>query len=605
MPAHPPKKTPSGRSPVAVARRALAAWHRVAPLVRTSRLKLTLLVVCSLLAGLAEAGLLAVVGAIAGALSHGSDQVTVGVGPASMSASVTVMILAGVVGAVVRGALQVLLAFLPASMSAQAVADLRRRLFDAFVAAGWPVKATERDGHFQSLMTTHVNAASFAIINIGTGISVSLVFLTLLVSAFVLSLPAALLLTVASAGIFMLLRPLARRLRRHAAALSAENIEYSKGVQEVVLMAEETEVFGTSRSYLDSFHRLIDGIRQPMLRTRFLAQAVPSLYQSVALLLLVLALGVISVIGLDQLATLAAVVLILLRALTYGQQIQTSVTALDERLPFMHRLADAIERYRSQPRQDGERPLPDRIDRVAMRGVHYAYDGGQDVLRNVTFTVSRGETIGVAGPSGAGKSSLIQLLLRLRTPARGTVEVNGTDVRAFRREDWQRRVAYVPQTPQLIWGTVAENIRFYRPHLTQEQLEAAARRAQIHDDIMSWPQGYDTIVGQRASAVSGGQRQRLCLARALADDPEILVLDEPTSALDVRSEALVKGSLHDLKGTITMFLVGHRLSTLSFCDRIMVVAGGCLDAFAPPAELSATNPFFREVTELTRRQTSA
>jgi len=600
--AHPAKRR---SNPIAVAGKARAAWRRLAPFFRTSRLKMVLLVTGSVVAGMAEAALLGVVGAIAGALSTGASDVPLKVGPLDLSGSLDVMLVVGVGMAVVRGALQLMLAYLPASMSAHAVASLRRLLFDSFTSAAWPVKASERDGQFQSLMTTHVNSTSYAIITLGQGISAALVFVTLLVSAFILSLPAAVMLIVVSSGIFLLLRPVASRLRRHAAALSTENIEYAKGVQEVVLMAEETEVFGASPAYLDSFHRQINEIRRPMLRTRFLAQGVPSLYQSVALLLLVLALGVIASVGMNEIASLAAVVLILLRALTYGQQVQTAVTGLDERLPFMHHLADAVERYATNPRQDGERHLPEVVERIGMRGVHFGYSSDKEVLKGVTFSVARGEAIGIAGPSGAGKSSLVQLLLRLRIPTAGALEVNSTDVREFRRDDWQRRVAYVPQTPQLIWGTVADNIRFYRAHLTQEDIETAARRAQIHDEIMSWENGYDTVVGQRAAAVSGGQRQRICLARALADRPEILVLDEPTSALDVRSEALVKESLHELKGSITMFMVGHRLSTLTFCDRIMVVADGRLDAFAPPQELLGTNSFYREVTELTRQQSGA
>jgi ATP-binding cassette, subfamily B, bacterial len=603
VPANADRPPAKGRAnPVAVARKARAAWRRLAPFFRTSRLKMFLLVAGSVVAGTAEAALLAIVGAIAGALSTGGNEVTLQVGPLGLNEPLEVMFLLGVGMAVVRGALQLMLAYLPASMSAHAVANLRRLLFDSFTGAAWPVKASERDGQFQSLMTTHVNSTSYAIITLGQGISAALVFVTLLVSAFVLSLPAAVMLTVVSAGIFLMLRPVARRLRRHAAALSTENIEYSKGVQEVVLMAEETEVFGASPTYLDSFHRQIDGIRQPMLRTRFLAQGVPALYQSVALLLLVLALGVIATVGMDEIAGLAAVVLILLRALTYGQQVQTALTGLDERVPFMHHLADAVERYNANPRQDGDRHLPEAVGRIGMRGVRFGYGPDKEILKGLTFSVTRGEAIGIAGPSGAGKSSLVQLLLRLRVPTAGAVEVDGTDVREFRRDDWQHRVAYVPQTPQLIWGTVADNIRFYRAHLTQEEIEAAARRAQIHDEIMSWENGYDTVVGQRAAAVSGGQRQRICLARALADRPEILVLDEPTSALDVRSEALVNESLHELKGTITLFMVGHRLSTLSFCDRIMVVDDGRIEALAPPGELLTTNSFYREVTELTRQQ---
>ena len=180
--------------------------------------------------------------------------------------------------------------------------------------------------------------------------------------------------------------------------------------------------------------------------------------------------------------------------------------------------------------------------------------------------------------------------------------INGVDARLMRRDQWRRRVAYVPQTPQLLWGTVADNIRFYRPHLSDVQVQVAARRAHIHDEIMSWPAGYDTVVGQRAAAVSGGQRQRLCLARALADGPDVLILDEPTSALDVRSEAAVQDSLESLRGEVLLFLVAHRLTTVSICDRVMVIVDGRLQALDKPAQLLIDNDFYREVNEITRRQ---
>ncbi|MFD1506953.1 ABC transporter ATP-binding protein [Georgenia yuyongxinii] len=600
----PPARQPRPRTnPVTVLRRATAAWRRLSPFFRTSPTQMLLLVIGSVIAGFAEAALLGLVAAIAGALSQGQTEVAVHVGPVSLHASGGVMLGAAAALAVTRGALQLLLAYLPASMSARAVASLRRRLFDAFTVSAWPVKAAERDGQFQSLMSTHINSSSQAIISLGNGLSVLLVFFSLLVSAFALNLPAAVVLTVASVGLFLGLRPLAGRLRRQASKLSAENIEYSKAVQEVVLMAEETEVFGATRTYRDGFYTLIDAVRQPMLRTRFLSSAVPTLYQSIALLMLVVALAVVSLMGTERIATLGGVVLILVRALTYGQQIQTAMTNLDERIPFMHRLADAIENYVSHPRQDGEQPLP-VIEWFGLRDVGYTYPGGREVLRGVSFTVAMGEAIGVVGPSGAGKSSLVQMLLRLRDPAHGSVQVNGRDVREFRRDDWQRRVAYVPQTPQLIWGTVADNIRYHRPHLSDADVEAAARRARIHDEIMSWPDGYDTVVGQRAAAVSGGQSQRICLARALADQPEVLILDEPTSALDVRSEALVHESLGQLKGEMLIFLVAHRLTTLSFCDRVMVVVDGQIEDFDAPDHLLATNGFFREITEITRSRSN-
>jgi ATP-binding cassette subfamily B protein len=602
---NPPTPAPIGRPNLLSAfRRAWAAWRRISSFFRGSRHRLAVLSVVAVVAGLAEATLLALIATVATALSQGRSDVTAHVGPATVTAALPAMFGVALGLAVLRGGLQVWLAYLPAAMSAQAMAQLRRQLFDAFHGAAWAIKSSERDGQFQSLMNLHITTTSQAIITLGTGITSALMFVTLLGSALVLSPVAALILSVASLGLFLSLRPLARRLRRHAKALSTENIEYSKGVQEVVLMAEEAQVFGASTNYRESFYSRIEHVRLPMLRTRFLAGAVPALYQSVALLVMVLALVAVSLVDASKIAALGSVVLLLVRALTYGQQIQTAVTNIDEAAPFMNRLADAIERYTDNPQQDGPLPLP-TIERMGMSDVRFSYVPGKEVLHGISFDVRRGEAVGIVGPSGAGKSSIVQLLLRLRDPESGNVVINGRDARELQRSDWQRHVAYVPQTPQLIWGTVWDNIRFYRPDLTDDDIQTAARRAHIHSEIESWPQGYDTVVGQRASAVSGGQRQRLCLARALAAQPDVLILDEPTSALDVRSEELVQESLSRLKGDLILFLVAHRLSTLSICDRVMVVVDGRLEAIDRPSQLLATNDFFRDVSEITRRQGAA
>src|SRR4029077_11605435 len=134
------------------------------------------------------------------------------------------------------------------------------------------------------------------------------------------------------------------------------------------------------------------------------------------------------------------------------------------------------------------------------------------------------------------------------------------------------------QEPRLIHASVADNIRYYR-RLDDEAVERAGRLARIHDDVMAWFSDYDTIIGHRADAVSGGQRQRICVARALAAEPEVLVLDEPTSALDPRSESRLRESLLALKGELTLFLVAHRMATLAVCDRVIVLVDGRLEAF--------------------------
>lgn len=587
----------------AAVRRAREAWRRLSPFFDDFRGRIALMSLIAVVAGAAEAALLALIAAAAAALSEDDDEVLVDLGPVVFTAELSVIFAAAIALTVLRAVLQLLLAYLPAWMSATAMAQLRRRLFDAFTTTSWTVQSQERDGHFQSLMITHVNSTSQAIIAIGSGISGALLFLTMVASAFLLSVTTALIILVASAALFLLLQPVAKRLRASAKALSAENVEYSKGVQEVVLLAEESQVFGVSDSYRSTFYGSVDAVRTPLLRTRFLSTATPALFQSLALLMLVIALLVVSTAGSGTVASLGAIVLILIRALSFGQQLQQAIANVDQVAPFMNRLADALAHYDAHPRQDGTRPL-EQVDAVALRDVDFHYVEGEPVLSGIDVEVRRGEALGIVGPSGAGKSSIVQLLLRLRTPTSGAVTVNDVDAQEYRLADWQQRIAYLPQTSQLVWGTAADNIRFYRPEISDSDVELAARRAHIHDEILSWPEGYDTVIGQRASAVSGGQRQRLCLARALAGQPDVLILDEPTSALDVKSEELVQQTLQELKADMVLLLVAHRLSTLSVCDRVMVVVDGRVQDIAPPQRLEETNAFFREVTDITRRQSS-
>jgi ABC-type multidrug transport system fused ATPase/permease subunit len=161
----------------------------------------------------------------------------------------------------------------------------------------------------------------------------------------------------------------------------------------------------------------------------------------------------------------------------------------------------------------------------------------------------------------------------MRTPTGGRLLLDDVPFDEVSLDDWRRHVAYVPQEPRLYHATVADNIRFSRD-LDQGAIEEAARLAHIHDVIVAMPEGYRTIVGQRADAVSGGQRQRLCLARALAGRPAVLVLDEPTSALDHDSEAAIQASLRELHGGPTTFIVAHRPSLLEICDRVIRLEAG-------------------------------
>jgi ABC-type multidrug transport system fused ATPase/permease subunit len=309
---------------------------------------------------------------------------------------------------------------------------------------------------------------------------------------------------------------------------------------------------------------------------------------------LLAALAVLTAAGGSHAASLGAVILILVRASNSGQIVNSSWQGLQQSLPFIERTQEAARRYSESAPPQGEKPLS-KVRTITFQEVNFSYRAGTPTLRDISFEVSHNEAIGVIGPSGAGKSTLIQLLLQLRPPESGRYLVNGEHVAAFRRADWHRLVSYVPQSPKLLHASVAENIRYLRD-IDDDQVEQAARLARIHEDVMSWPKGYETIIGPRADAVSGGQQQRICLARALAAHPEVLVLDEPTSALDPHSETLIQQSLTALRSNLTMFIVAHRMSTLDICDRVMVIQEGRLAAFDSRLLLQQQNQYYRSAS---------
>lgn len=591
------KPPPSGGSVRGRLRRVRRLVGRLGPLIGRRRRTVVAIAGSSVGAGLVEAALLALVAYIAAAMSRGAEQPAFGFGPIEFFAGTSVLlVVAGILGAV-RLLLQLLLARLPARLSGEVQSQLRAQLFASFLAASWPEKAKDKEGYLQELMGAQTSQAGSAVLQIANGLSAALMFLALVASAFVLNAGIAAAVMATVAVLFAGLRPLSRRVRRRSAATSAASVAQASGVAESVRMAQEVQVFGATEAERSRVNSLVDSLAFNYVRTRTLSRIVPVVYESAVILLVVAGLAVMYAMGTNRLAALGAVVLLLVRSSSYGQQLQSAYQGLGEALPYLDRLTGAIERYRANAQRPGHREI-DSIRAIEFVSVSFAYRPGIPVLRDVSFSLRRGEAIGVVGPTGAGKSTLVQLLLRMREPSTGSYHVN--DIRAGDIDDqaWHRKVAYLPQDPHLLGATVAENIRFFRDWVDDDAIERGARLAHIHADIMSWARGYRTIVGQRADAVSGGQRQRLCLARALVGDPELLILDEPTSSLDPQSEQLIRESLQGLRGRLTLVVVAHRLTTLNLCDRVMVIREGRLEAFAPADVLYDSNDFYRYAVDL-------
>jgi ATP-binding cassette subfamily B protein len=574
--------------------------RELAPFLGVSRWVLVALIGSSILAGFAEAAVLALIAFAASALSGSASSVSLELSDVTLAkVGVPAVLAIAFALALVRLALQEVGAYLPARLSADRQLSMRQELWTSFLDASWQVQSQEREGRLQELLSGQVIKATEAVLFVATGIAAGVTFAVLVVSALALNMFVAGLTVVLAGVLFAVLRPLTRLGRRLTHQHAAANLDYSSGISEAVRMAEEIQVFRTGDAEKQRSLELAQRVKHPFFAAQLVGRSITPLYQSAALLIILAGLGALYAGGAVRIATLGAIVLILIRALSYSQLVQSAYHAVNEALPSVDLVKAARDTYAGAAVIDGDQPLP-TIDYLEFRNVSFAYIPDRVVLRGVSFCISAGEAIGIVGPSAVGKSTLVQLLLRLRSPTGGTILVNGGQIDALSRADWFRRVAYVPQDPQLMRASVRDNIRFFRPWIDDGAVEDIARRAHIHDEIVGLPHGYETIIGQRADAVSGGQRQRICLARALAGQPDVLVLDEPTSALDMRSEELVQQSLLGLQGAVTMLIVAHRLSTLSICDRTMVFADGRLEAFGRASELVNSNEYFRNAVALTR-----
>ena len=223
---------------------------------------------------------------------------------------------------------------------------------------------------------------------------------------------------------------------------------------------------------------------------------------------------------------------------------------------------------------------PDAVELSQVRGeveldhVSFTYPGSSEVLHDIDLTVAAGETVAIVGPSGGGKSTLCQMVPRFYDVTEGSIRVDGLDVRQVTQRSLRRAIGIVQQDVFLFADTVRENIRYGRPDATDEEIVEAAKRAEIYDDIMAMPHGFDTYVGERGTMLSGGQKQRVSIARIFLKNPPILILDEATSALDSVTEVKIQHAFDELARGRTTLVIAHRLSTIRSADRILVVENG-------------------------------
>ncbi len=232
--------------------------------------------------------------------------------------------------------------------------------------------------------------------------------------------------------------------------------------------------------------------------------------------------------------------------------------------------------------EQGALLIPGSVEgRITLSDVTFGYTDGAPVLRNVSLTIHPGDVVAVVGRTGAGKTTLVHLLLKAFVPQSGTITLDSTDISLIDSRWLRRQISIVSQDLFLFHTTIEDNIRYSRPEATRDEVIEAARKARIHDDIVRFPEGYETVVGERGTRLSVGQRQRIAIARAFLKDAPILILDEPTSALDRETERELQETLRTLVRRRTTIIISHRLSLLSIADRVLSIENGLVREVKP------------------------
>ena len=276
-------------------------------------------------------------------------------------------------------------------------------------------------------------------------------------------------------------------------------------------------------------------------------------------------------------------------------QISSIATQLSEAVAGLDRIRE-IRRLATEDGQDRARePMASLRGEVRFENVGFSYREGIPVLEDVSFVAPAGTTTALVGSSGSGKSTLISLVLTFNRPKTGRILIDGRDLATVRLRDYREHVGVVLQDNFLFDGTVRENISYSRPDATFEEIQEVSRIAHCDEFVEGFPEGYDTVVGERGVKVSGGQRQRIAIARAILANPRILVLDEATSSLDSESEAMIQDGLRSLRAGRTTFVIAHRLSTITSAEQILVIEGGEIVERGRHEELLARDGRYREL----------